>query len=124
MKKLFILSSLLFFSLQAYSEDVSLSDETIILAQMLTAPEVQKCIRQIEDEYKGHFNIWLIVRRQFDSAVSYPEGSAALAAHSKYFFRGRVGGQNYKGPDAIAVERTQGLAVPKYACQIVDEMPY
>lgn len=123
MKKLFILGSLLFFSGQAYSADVSLSDETIILAQMLTDNEVQKCIRKIEDEYNGRFNIWLIVRRQFDPTVSYEEGSAALAAHSKYFLRGRVG-ENYKGPDAVVVERTQDPALPKYACEIIDKMPH
>lgn len=124
MKKIFILGSLLLFSLQAYSADVSLSDETIILAQMLTDPEVQKCMRQIENEYKGRFNIWLIVRRPFDPAVSYEEGSAALAAHSKYFFRGRVGGQSYDGPDAISVARSQNPSLPKYVCEIVDKVPY
>lgn len=123
MKKLFIPILLLFTSLNIYAADISLSDETIILAQMITAPEVQKCIRQIEDEHNGHFHIWEIIRRPFDPTVSYEEGSAALAAHSTYFFRGRVGGLTYKGPDAVAVERID-LGGVKYACKIVDQVPY
>lgn len=123
MKKLFVPILLLFSLLNVYAADVSLSDETIILAQMITAPEVQKCIRQIEDEHKGHFHIWKIVRRPLDPAVTYEEGSAALAAHSTYFFRGRVGGLTYKGPDAVAVERID-LEDLKYDCKIVDQVPY
>lgn len=122
-KKLFVLILLLFTSLNIYATEVSLPDETIILAQMITDPEVQKCIQQIEVEHKGRFNIWAIIRRPLDPGVVYEEGSAALAAHSTYFFRGRVGGQTYKGPDAVVVEKI-GLPGRKYACKIVDQMPY
>lgn len=124
MTKILILALLLISSQYAHSADVSLSDETVIIAQMITDPGVQKCIQQIETEYKGHFWIWQIVRRSLNPDVSYEEGSAAIAAHSTYFFRGSVGGPSYKGPGAVVVEKVQGDVLSKYACRILDQMPY
>ncbi|AHI06193.1 hypothetical protein BDW_08465 [Bdellovibrio bacteriovorus W] len=124
MTKILILALLFMSSQYAYSADISLSDETVIIAQMITDPEVQKCIQQIEAEYKGHFRIRAIVRRPLQPDTTYEEGSAAIAAHSTYFFRGSVGGPSYKGPSAVAVEKVQGGVLSKYACRILDQMPY
>lgn len=118
MKQLFTLILLSVLSSQVFSAEVSLSDETIIITQMISSPEVQKCIKQIENEYQGSFHIWQIVRRPLNPDATYEEGSAALAAHSTYFFRGTVGAPNYSGPDAVAVD-TVGSS---YTCLIVDRM--
>ena len=122
MKSLFFSCLLVFSAVSASAKDVSLNDETIIIAQMLTDLEVQKCIKQIESEYKGHFDIWLVVRRPKEPDVSYEDGSAALTSHSTYFFRGNVDGPSYKGPDAVAVDTNLGAAGFHYSCRIVNNI--
>jgi hypothetical protein len=118
-----ILSQKTFSSEQSiYDSDVSLSAESIIIVQMLTHPSVQECIKQIESEYHGDFRIYEIVRRPKNSEERFEEGSAALAAHSIYFFKGTVGSPlNYKGPSAIEVERNLDYTNfnSKYFCKAI-----
>lgn len=124
MKKLFTLILLSVLPLQTYSTEVTLSQESIILVQMISHPEVQKCIKKIEADYQGTFHISTIVRRPLNPEVMYEDGSAALTAHSTYFFRGSVGAPYYKGPDAVAVDLVKGYTSysKKYTCRIVDQI--
>lgn len=107
---------------EVQTTEVSLSDETIIITQMISDPNVQVCIKQIEAEYKGHFNIWAIVRRPLNPEKKFEDGSAGIAHNSTYYFRGNIGGSRYKGPDAIAVDTVRGPVFSHYTCRIIDHI--